>query len=141
MMKKVLKIVGVIVLFIGLAFAFSPYYLKRALIYQYVDIDDHDIFETRTIKTGNPLSWKLAKNYNSYTISDSLKKKIESYKTVAFLVIQNDSIKYEEYWDGYSDSSLSNAFSATKSIAAFETSAAVTLSLTICLTGSTITYL
>ncbi|NVN95402.1 MAG: serine hydrolase [Bacteroidetes bacterium] len=115
-MKKVLKIVGVIVLFIGLAFAFSPYYLKRALIYQYVDIDDHDIFETRTIKTGNPLSWKLAKNYNNYTISDSLKKKIEGYKTVAFLVIQNDSIKFEEYWDGYSDSSLSNAFSATKSI-------------------------
>jgi hypothetical protein len=33
MMKKALKIGFVIVLIIGLAFAFSPYYLKRALIY------------------------------------------------------------------------------------------------------------
>ena len=115
-MKKILKIIGIVLVFIGVAFIVAPSYLRKALIYQYVDIDDHDIFETRIIKAGNPLPWVLAKNYNSVSIIDSLKKKIESYKTVAYLVIQNDSIRYEEYWDNYNDSSLSNAFSATKSI-------------------------
>jgi CubicO group peptidase (beta-lactamase class C family) len=115
-MKKFLKITGIIIVIIGLAFVFAPSYLKKALIYQYVDIDDHDIFETSTVKAGSPLPWNLAKDYNRITIKDSLKKKMEIYKTIAYLVIQNDSIKYEEYWDTYSDSSLSNAFSATKSI-------------------------
>ncbi|MFZ4401942.1 MAG: serine hydrolase domain-containing protein [Bacteroidales bacterium] len=115
-MKKALKISGIILFLLLLAFAFSPSYLRKALIYQYVDIDDHDIFETRLIKAGNPIPWKLAKSYNEFTICDSLKKKVEAYKSIAYLVIQNDSIQYEEYWDAYNDSSLSNAFSATKSI-------------------------
>jgi CubicO group peptidase (beta-lactamase class C family) len=37
-------------------------------------------------------------------------------KTVAVVVIKNDSLLYEKYWDGYSDSSLSNSFSMAKSI-------------------------
>jgi CubicO group peptidase (beta-lactamase class C family) len=115
-MKKTFKIIGIIIAVIALAFLFSPSYLKKALIYQYVDIDDHDIFETRKIKAGNPLPWKIAESYNKSIIIDSLKKKMENYKTVAYLVIQNDSVKYEEYWENYNDSALSNAFSATKSI-------------------------
>ena len=115
-MKKIFKGIGIFFLLIAIAFLFSPSYLKKALIYQYVDIDDHDIFETRAIKAGNPLPWKIAQSYNGFVIADSLHKKMESYKTVAYLVIQNDSIQYEEYWDNYNDSSLSNAFSATKSI-------------------------
>jgi len=115
-MKKGLKISGILLLLFVIAFLTAPSYLRKALIYQYVDIDDHTIFETRMIKAGKPIPWKLAKSYNDFTICDSLKKKVEAYKTIAYLVIQNDSIQYEEYWDAYNDSSLSNAFSASKSI-------------------------
>jgi CubicO group peptidase (beta-lactamase class C family) len=87
-----------------------------ALIYQYVGIDDHNIFLTKTVKSGNAIPWKISENYNQSKIITSEKQKIESYKTIAFIVIQNDSIQYEEYWDTYSDTSLTNAFSATKSI-------------------------
>ena len=37
-------------------------------------------------------------------------------ETKAFLVIKNDSIIYEKYFDGYSESSKSNSFSMAKSI-------------------------
>ena len=43
--------------------------------------------------------WKISENYNKTAISSIDKKKIEAYQSIAFLVIQNDSIKYEEYWD------------------------------------------
>ena len=39
----------------------------------------------------------------------------DSLETTAFLVIKNDSILYEEYWHGYSEDSLSNSFSMSKS--------------------------
>lgn len=41
---------------------------------------------------------------------------LDELKTVAFLVIQNDSILYEEYREDWTPQTLSNIFSATKSI-------------------------
>jgi CubicO group peptidase (beta-lactamase class C family) len=37
-------------------------------------------------------------------------------KSVAFLVVKNDSLFSENYWDGYSENSQSNSFSMAKSI-------------------------
>ena len=115
-MKRFLKIVLIIVVVLGIAILVAPSYLRKALIYQYAGIDDHTHFDTRIVKAGTPIPWKVAANYNKTKLTDTIHKAIEAYKTVAFLVVQNDSIKYEEYWDHYSDSSITNAFSATKSI-------------------------
>ncbi|MBK8658643.1 MAG: serine hydrolase [Bacteroidetes bacterium] len=41
---------------------------------------------------------------------------LEKTKTVAFLVLKEDSILCEQYWDNYTDSSRSNSFSMAKSI-------------------------
>ena len=115
-MKRFFKVVVIIIIVLGIAFLAAPSYLRKALIYLYAGIDDQYKFETRTIKAGKAIPWKVSANYNKTKASDSLHKSIESYKTIAYLVIQNDSIRYEEYWDHYSDSSVTNAFSATKSI-------------------------
>ena len=115
-MKRLFKVVIIIIIVLGIAILVSPSYLRKALYYQYAGIDDQYKFETRTIKAGKALPWKVSVDYNKTKLSDTVRKSIESYKTIAFLVVQNDSIKYEEYWDHYSDSSITNAFSATKSI-------------------------
>jgi CubicO group peptidase (beta-lactamase class C family) len=44
---------------------------------------------------------------------DDLLKRLN---TIAVVAIKNDSLLYEQYWDGYSDSSLSGSFSMAKSI-------------------------
>ena len=124
-MRKILTTTTIILSILLFAYLFSPSYLRMAMIYQYADIDDHDIFQTRVIKSGNPVPWKISENYNQKQISSDLSEKMKAYSPVAFLVIQNDSLKYEEYWDGYSDSSLSNAFSATKSIVSLLTGCAI----------------
>lgn len=58
----------------------------------------------------------MGKDYNSKNISSVLSEKINYYGTAAFLVIKNDSIRYEQYWDGNNEKSISNSFSMAKTI-------------------------
>ncbi len=92
-------------------------YIYKALIYQQPNIDDLEIFPYTTIENnGEKQTWNISKTKNSVKLSDSLRNVLEKYESVAFLVIKNDSIQYEEYWDGYSEQSFSNSFSVAKSI-------------------------
>ncbi len=92
-------------------------YIYKALIYQQVGIDDINLFNIREVKAGNiKQEWSKSNDYNKNSLSDSLRKTLERNESVAFLVIKNDSIQHEEYWDNYKDTTLSNPFSITKSV-------------------------
>lgn len=115
-MKKLLIILFSFIALVIIAYFLSPEYLQTAIIYQQPDIDDYKIFENREIKTGEYIPWDSAVDYNKKQLSDSLVQKMDSLLPVAFLITQNGEIKYEKYWEEYSDSSLSNSFSVAKSI-------------------------
>lgn len=92
-------------------------YVYKAVVYNFADIDDHTIFEQREIDapvTAQP--WPLAQQYNRVQLPQELEQLHQQLESVAFLVVKDDSILYEQYWDGYSDESLSNSFSMAKSI-------------------------
>lgn len=91
-------------------------YLYKAIVYNYVNIDDNDLFEQRVIETDKSTPWAFSKTYNSHSLPNKLDSALQAYESVAFLIIKNDSIEYEKYWDGYSISSISNSFSMAKSI-------------------------
>ena len=107
---------AILLLILLLAWIITPFYLKKALVYQHPDIDDYSIFANREIKSGQPIPWHNSPELNQKKIGSSYNEYFRAYGTVAFLVIQNDSILHEEYWDNYSDSSLSGSFSMAKSI-------------------------
>ncbi len=110
-------IIGCIISIVILVFYLSsPKYIQRAITYQKVGIDDYKIFENRKIKAGNYIPWELSKDYNKIKLNDSTLKKIEKYKPIAFLVIQDKKILYEKYWESFNKNSISNSFSAAKSI-------------------------
>ncbi len=117
-MKKTLIIIVSILLLANIAIWISgTTYIYKAIVYQQPNIDDLNIFDFREVKNnGAKEPWKISTNNNRIPLSDSLRNKLIETETVAFLVIKNDSICYEEYWDGYSDSSYSNSFSMAKSI-------------------------
>ncbi len=79
-------------------------------------INEYAAFENREVKAGQHQPWKIASNYNQKQISEETLKEFDDLKTVAYMVIQHDQIVFEQYWDGYSDSSWSNSFSMAKSI-------------------------
>lgn len=80
-------------------------------------IDEYEIFENRTVKAENYQPWKVSNTYNK-TENPTLLKQIEAFKPAAFLVIKQNEIVYEKYWEKYSENSLTNSFSVAKTFTA-----------------------
>jgi CubicO group peptidase (beta-lactamase class C family) len=111
-MKKILFVLIVL----GLLLAVSPLYIQRGITRNFSNVTDYKFFDNNIVKAGAPQPWNVAADMGKNAPSDVLLKKIEDNKTIAFLVIQNDSIRYEKYWNGYSAGSYSGSFSMAKSI-------------------------
>lgn len=129
-MKKIGKILSVTLLVIALLIILVIAGLKISG-YEYVirafsstimkghtttHIDDCIEFENNIIQAGVPLFWELDEQYNQIPLTDTLRKELETYKTIAFAIIKDGKLFYEEYWDNYSDRSLTNSFSMAKSV-------------------------
>ncbi len=80
-------------------------------------IDEYAIFENRTVAAGEYQPWKISSNYNK-TENKELLKHIEHYNPSAFLVVKQNEIVYEKYWDKYDENSLTNSFSVAKTFIA-----------------------
>jgi len=119
--RPVLRMIAIILLVVfilaNLAIIISgKSFVYKALYYNFADIDDYKIFNNRIIeKSSQPQEWPLSPSYNTKKLPAELLKTLEELKSVAFLVIKDGAIVHEEYWDGYSDSSISNSFSMAKS--------------------------
>ncbi|MEW6469636.1 MAG: serine hydrolase [Bacteroidota bacterium] len=88
-------------------------------------IDEYQIFHNRKVESGQPQEWPVGSDYNRKKISDAHRQDFERMKTIAYLVIKDDSIRYEEYWDGFSDTSHTNSFSVAKTIVSVLTGCAI----------------
>jgi len=135
-MKKFLKWLGYILLTIIIAvnliiLVTGRFYIYKALANTYFKgrsgpgIDEYHIFPRRVVATGTPQPWIISKDYNKKSISTDYLAQIEKYQTAAFIIIKNDSLCYEQYWDGYSDTSHTNSFSMAKSIVSMLTGIAI----------------
>ncbi|WP_431133217.1 serine hydrolase domain-containing protein [Psychroserpens mesophilus] len=79
-------------------------------------IDDFPYFENDTIKKGDKTDvWPNHKDYNSVEATNILKRANKDWGTVAYLIIKNDSIWFESYYDGFDENSKTNSFSMAKS--------------------------
>lgn len=105
-----------------LLYIFDYDYILRAINITYFTghttayIEDYTEFENREIEAGNPQPWPLHSQYNETKATSVLNEINSELETVAFLIIKNDSIWYENYRDGYGPDSRSNSFSMAKSI-------------------------
>lgn len=126
-MKKIvwalLGVVSVFMLFLVLAHTTGNGYLVKGLWASYLhgynsaSIGDARFFDTRIVPVADTkYEWPLRADYNKKPLSKKLENTLLQTKTVAFLIIKNDSILNEHYWDSYTDSSRSNSFSMAKSI-------------------------
>lgn len=122
-MSKILKWVFIIITsLILLLYAFNIEYLVKGVRTIYLTgnntafISDYEYFDNREIANSNPEPWPIHKNFNQFIETEELKVLNEQRQTKSFLVIKNDSIVFEKYYDGYDENSLSNSFSVAKSI-------------------------
>lgn len=117
-MKKRYRIILIIVLTLLLIWLLAPVHLTRALIHGRANIDDYKIFENRIIPNNQPITWQKDSIYNRKQINTVYLKTFELYGTNAFVIIKNKKIVHEQYWNGTTDTTRSNSFSAAKSIIA-----------------------
>ncbi|MDY8137122.1 serine hydrolase [Aquimarina sp. 2201CG5-10] len=122
--KKFLKgLLFIILLTVITLYIFDYEYIFKGVRVVYMTghttayIDDYTHFDNRTIKKGNnAISWALHEDYNKTQSTDKLNKINEELGTVAFMIIKNDSIWYENYADGFGVESKTNSFSMAKSM-------------------------
>jgi CubicO group peptidase (beta-lactamase class C family) len=101
----------------------------RMIRYYKADIDDHKIFPYTEVNTGaNTFYFEdgsrtdASKKLDTLTFSVEgeryvMDKILDAYsETTAFLVIKNDAIVFEKYYEGYKRDSISNIFSVSKSV-------------------------
>ena len=121
-MKKALKYILAIFVILNLLIILSgKSWLYKAVSVTYLKghtssyIDDYIHFPSNSIKDGNHQEWLVSKEYNKAQLPEFIKPINDKLGTVAYVVIKNDSIIFEEYWNGYSSDSSSNSFSMAKS--------------------------
>jgi CubicO group peptidase (beta-lactamase class C family) len=125
-MKKLKKILiglaAIIAISVALLYTTGYGYIVRSAKMVYGNghitafIDDSKFFPTRKIENGEVQEWALHSQYNKVKPTTRLLQEHKQMKTVAFLIIKNDSLFSENYYEGYHKDSLSNSFSMAKSI-------------------------
>lgn len=93
------------------------------MFYNFADLNDHKKFPARTItndsvpfKFYRPQAPKFPKTITVNEQQKNFDKFLKDNKTVAFLIIKDDSIHYENYFKDYDSSSIIPSFSVGKSI-------------------------
>lgn len=116
-MKRTITVISAILLLAAVTYLSLPQYARKALIHLYPDIDDLSLFSHTTVSAPDTCwDWKISGRYGSVMPDSADEAYLRQMQTVAYLVIQDDSIIYEGYWDGWTPAHTSNIYSATKSI-------------------------
>lgn len=125
-MKRLSRsLLGIIVFLLALVlllYIFNFQYILKALQVTYFNgyttayITDYTEFANREIEAGEPQPWPLHSDYNKAEMTPGLENINEELGTVAFLIIKNDSIWYENYSEDFGKDSRTNSFSMAKSI-------------------------
>jgi len=122
-MKKIAKTLGLaLVVLFGLLYVSRYKYLLTAISTIYLKghttayLSDYKNFENRVLDPSeNPQPWPIHSRFNTVSLNEVQQQINLDNQTAAFLVIKNDSLFFEKYYDGYSQDSKSNAFSMAKS--------------------------
>lgn len=124
-MIKSLKITGIVITVLTIVYFSLPKYAQRALVYQKVGIEDYTIFHNREISVNESQKWETAALSTELKLNNETLDKFNELETIAYLIIKDGKVIYEQYWDGYSTKSLTNSFSMSKSVIGLLIGAAV----------------
>jgi len=86
--------------------------------YKTANINDHRVFTSNVIIADNHQPLKKHESYNKQPLSPELLEELKQLNTAAFLILHNDQLISEHYFNGYHERSKTNAFSMTKTVLA-----------------------
>lgn len=111
----------VLLITINLAIVLSgKFYLYKGVTSTYLigksgpDIYDLEVFPYSTIEN-TPDNFKWTEDYQ-VELSQKQREELTNIQTTSLLIARNDTLLFEEYWGEHSEETVSNLFSASKSI-------------------------
>lgn len=121
-LKKFLKWVVVLcVLVVAVLYITDTDYLIKAVRTIYLKghttayLEDYKEFDNQPLDIGTPQPWPNHKDYNTVSATEKLTKTNQELGTIAYVIIKNDSIWFEDYYEDFNEASKSNSFSMAKS--------------------------
>lgn len=121
-LKKLFKWLAILIgLLIVVLYITDTDYLIKAVRTIYLQgyttayLEDYKKFDNQVIENGIPQPWPNHKNYNAVKETKDLDSINKVNGTIAYVIIKNDSIWFENYYDGFNEDSQSNSFSIAKS--------------------------
>ncbi len=121
-LKNLLKFLVIFfVLTIAILYITDTDYLIKAVRTIYLKghstayLEDYKEFDNQPLEAGSAQPWPNHTNYNSVEATEKLQKVNKDWGTIAYVIIKNDSIWFESYYDGFDENSKSNSFSMAKS--------------------------
>lgn len=133
-MKKISKTVGwilgglaaaAVLLLLVSCIVYSPQYIYRAIVNGESKITDYTFFPEKVIsKSATPYHYEVALDdaLESLTIATNdggtvpLSELLEKNETTSTIVIHDDRVVYEQYFNGYGKDSVETSFSSVKSL-------------------------
>ena len=113
--------IGLILVLIALAYLTGNGHLVRGVRYTYLigrgspEIDDRDFFPYAASPATAPQAWPMGSRYGKLALKAEQEKELKDLYSVGFAVVQDDSLIFEQYWNGWDADSVSNSFSVAKS--------------------------
>ena len=121
-MKKFVLGLGALPVIASLALLLSGHgYIFTAVSRTYLaghrtaNIDDHAVFDTRTIAAGDPQPWAPHPDYRG-ALPDAFAEELVAGDAIAFLVVHEGKLLAEQYFQGYGPDSRTNSFSMAKTV-------------------------
>lgn len=116
-----LWILALLLLTVAVLYITDTNYLLKAVRTIYLKgystayLEDYKQFDNKVVENGTPQPWPIHANYNVAKETEALQKLNKQLGTIAYVIIKNDSIWFENYYDGFGEDSPSNSFSMAKS--------------------------
>jgi CubicO group peptidase (beta-lactamase class C family) len=110
----------IVLLFLAISIVAGPDTALRMAYYNDTDIDDYRIFPARMLRASDqPFHFERSNDPSRVPATYQgmpLDEFLQAQRTVAFLIIKDDAILYERYFEGYNESTPIQAFSMSKSL-------------------------
>ena len=122
-MKKIFRFLLGAVLLLFAYLYFGPYHFLLIAANKAFEtgrdtafLEDYAYFDNREVKAATIAQpWPKHGQYNMIPLSEKISEEHKKFQSVAFLVIHQDSLLHESYYNGYDEDSKSNSFSMAKS--------------------------
>lgn len=121
MKKFITRLLILVAVLIAILYITDTDYLLKAVRTIYAKgyttayLEDYKEFDNVVIENDVPQPWPVHENFNSVPETEVLSDFNKKTGTIAYVIIKNDSIWFENYYDGFDENSKTNSFSMAKS--------------------------